>query len=361
MKKLLPVLLVILLCSCTMESSLNDPFPQYYILEQFESFFSQVTFKTGEMIYPKVYSQDGQDFVVAVINGFENPEDATTLEGTLSIQEGIMAINSNAFALADNVTEVVLPTSCQSLGTNSLPQKASKIVISDAAAKDLDKAIADENKGNVTTIVINGSGGTQISGSFDNLEQVQVVNESPNKQGFWPSLPTLSDKDGLYFIGWYDQEGNKIQNGTRIENHDVTLIMIDSKEYYLLATAFPKYSETPPEEPFEQEDKDESFTNYGFNIPYYLIGTDAEYVFAEFRDCGNGIYNIKPGTAKDVRYELFLNGEAVAKDNLNVSFSDGIWVLNLNKIGKYSFSCFYKDLEGNAVGYGQVTFNYKPQ
>ena len=347
---LLLILLALFLVSCNDDQSPSTVnYADYCILEPFEGSYAQVTFKTSQMLYPTVCQIDGKDYVVAVINGFENPEDACALTGTLEIKDGIMAINSNAFAQAENVEKIILPSSCQSLGTNSLPPHPSEITLNPEAAKDLSRALQD--KDSLKTITLVGTSITNITGSFTALEKVQIVSQDATAQAFWPSLPTLPNPDGRYFSGWYDSLGNRVLSGSKVTALN-EIVTINSKEYYLYGVATPKFTETPPEEPIEDEDPQE-ISGYSFKIPYFLIATEEKYGF-EFTDYGDGVFGIKP-KATGLDYSLRFDSKEV-----NWELDDsGQWRVTLDRLGTYTFSCFFKDkITGENLGYGQITFTY---
>lgn len=315
--------------SCAADTTVNDYFFPYSILEQFESFFAQVTFTSPEMVYPSVYTEDGQNYLVAVINGFENPEDAETLTGTLEIKDGIMAINSKAFEKADNVTEIILPSSCQSLGVTSLPQRAERMTMSLEAATDLVKAINDSEKDNLKELTVNGSGLATITGNFYNLETVTVNGT------YWPNLPTLS-KDGVYFGGWVDSNGNKIIGGTRITSsgHKAT----------------PVWTTNPTPTPVPGPEPTPDIGGMGFLIPYITMATGREYAL-KYTNNGDGTYSFTPSTTA-VGYELkFDNNEYTG------AMEEGRWIVSVTRLGTHIFSVFYLDAAGNPIGFGQVTWS----
>ena len=347
---LLLILLALFIVSCDND---KDPpeenYSDYCILEPFEGNYAQVTFKTSEMVYPTVCQINGKDYVVAVINGFENPEDARALTGKLEIKDGIMAINSNAFAKAENIVEIILPSSCQSLGTNSLPPHPSEITLNSEAAKDLSRAL--QNKDSLKTLTLVGTDIITLPDSFTNLEKVQIVGQDANTQAFWPALPNLPNPDGQYFSGWYDSLGNRILGGSKVEKLN-TAITIASKEYYLYGMATPKFSEEPPEEPIE-DDESQASSGYSFQVPCFLILTEEKYGF-EFTDYGNGVFGIKPKVS-GLNYSLRFNSKEVDW-KLDES---GQWRITLNRLDTYTFSCFYQDkTTGKNLGYGQITFTY---
>ena len=345
------ILLVVSLCvSCDDENgSIEDYISQYCILEPFEDNYAQVTFRTSDMIYPPVCTIDGKEYIVAVINGFENPEDARALTGTLEIKDGIMAINSNAFAGAENVSEVFLPSSCQSLGVNSLPPQTSEITLNPEAAKDLYRAIS--NKDNLSTVTIVGSGVISFDGEFRNLKKVQIVGEDPDAKVYWTSLPTFSDTDGSYFDGWYDSKGNKIVSGAEITNLNTT-VTVNSKQYYLCDVATPRFSATPIE---PEEGEKGGPSKSGFNIPYFILASEAQYSFT-FTDLGGGRYAIKPNTTTGVEYDIALNSRKIDLE-LN---GNSEWVITVDNLGTYTFTCSYKDSDtGENLGFGQITFTYQ--
>ena len=300
------------------------------------------------MIYPSVCTIDGKGYVVAVINGFENPEDARALTGTLEIKDGIMAINSNAFAKAENVEEIILPSSCQSLGINSLPPQPSEIALNPEAAKDLSHAI--QNTDSLNTITIIGSGVISFEGEFKNLKKIQIVGEDATAKVYWSTLPSFSNTDISYFDDWYDSHGNKISAGAKITNLNTT-ISLNSKQYYLYEVATPKFSVTPIE---PEEGEENGPSQSAFNIPYFVLASEAQYSFT-FTNQGNGKYSIKPNTTTGVKYELALNSE---KLDLELN-ENNEWEISVENLGTYTFTCSYKDLETEEdLGFGQITFTY---
>ena len=345
------ILSVVSLCiSCDDENgSVEDYISQYCILEPFDDNYAQVTFRTSDMIYPPVCTIDGKEYVVAVINGFENPEDARILAGILEIKDGIMAINSNAFAAAENVSEVLLPSSCQSLGPNSLPPNSTVITLNPEAAKDLYRALGSRDSLNTVTIV--GSGVISFDGEFRNLKKVQIVGEDPDAKVYWTSLPAFSDTDGSYFDGWYDSRGNRIVAGAKIENLDTT-VTVNSREYYLYEAATPRFSATPIE-PDEGEKGGPSKS--GFIIPYFIVASEVRYSFT-FTDFGGGRYSIRPNTTTDVEYDLALNSKKIdSKLNENSE-----WIITVDNPGTCTFTCSYRDPDsGEDLGFGQITFTYQ--
>ena len=347
---LLLILLALFFISCDDDTAPpKEDYSDYCVLEPFEGNYAQVTFKTSKMVYPTVCQIKGKNYTVAVINGFENPEDARNLTGTLEIKDGIRAINSNAFAHAENIEKIILPPSCQSLGTNSLPPNPSEIILDPEAAKDLSRAIQD--KDSLKTITLVGTSITNITGNFTSLEKVQIVGEYATAQVFWPTIPSLPNPDGQYFSGWYDSLENRVLGGSKVEKLN-TVITINAKEYYLYGVATPKFSEEPPEEPIEDPQEPTS-SNSGFKIPCFLISTEEKYGF-EFTDYGNGVFGIKPKTC-DLDYSLRFNSNKV-----DWKLDDsGQWRITLDRLGTYTFSCFYQDkTTGKNLGYGQITFTY---
>ncbi len=287
--------------------------------------------------------------MVAVINGFENPEDAHSLTGTLEVKDGIMAINSNAFAKAENVSKIILPSSCQSLGINSLSPNPSEITLNPEAAKDLYRAIV--NKDSLTTITIVGSGVISFSGEFKNLKKIQVVGNDANAKVYWSTLPSFSDTNVSYFDNWYDSHGNKIIGGAKIANLN-TSIFVNSKQYYLYEVATPKFSATPIE-PDEGEEYGPSQS--GFSIPYFVLASEVQYSFS-FTDQDDGKYHFKPNTTTGVKYELALNSQKIDLE-LN---ENNEWEILVENLGTYTFTCSYKDLETEEdLGFGQITFTYQ--
>ncbi len=326
--------------SCSaVPTTVNDYFFAFSTLEEFEGYFAQVTFTSPEMTYPATYTEDGKHYVVAVINGFENPDDALALTGTLEIHDGIMAINSNAFVKADNVTEVILPTSCRSLGENSLPQKAGKITLCLRAASDLYRAISDENKENVTELVVIGSELATITGNFSNLESVTVEGTEEDSKLYWPNLPKL-EKEGLYFGGWVDSDGNKIYGGTKITS--------------TTAVATPLWST----EPFENNDDDNpepeptpSGMGTGFVVPYLGLATGKEYAL-KYTDNEDGTYSFAPASYSD-SYDIKYDGDEFTE----ALDTERGWTVSVTRLGKHTFSVFYLDSSGEAIGFGQITWN----
>lgn len=324
--------------TATTDTEIN--YSAYCIFEPFTDSYAQVTFKTSQIIYPNVCTIDGSEYTVAVINGFENPEDARALNGTLEIQSGIMAINSNAFARAENITSVILPASCLSLGTNSLPPNPSEITLSTEAAKDLYRAIS--NKASLKTINLIGNGIASINGDFSALEKVQIIGESATAQAYWPSLPTFSNTATRLFEGWYDAQGSPITSSTKITSSPTTVVL-NGKQYYLYGIATPK---------FKVEAASQGAGGF-FNIPYFMVATEAKYSFV-FTDLGTGKYTVAPNTTEEnMTYALTLNGKEV-----NLQLSEGKWEITVEDTGSYVFSCFYKAEDGTVLGYGQINFKY---
>ena len=341
---LIVILCLFVACSSDAGTPEEDYYSTYCILEPFDNDYAQVTFKTSEMVYPSVCTIDGKEYTVAVINGFENPEIARSLSGTLEIKDGIMAINSNAFAKAENVSQIILPTSCQSLGTNSLPSNFSEITLPLEAAKDLYRAIS--NKDNLNTITIVGGVLIGFEGEFKNLRKVQVVGTNANAKVYWSTLPSFTDTAGAYFDAWYDSKGNKISEEAEIANLNTT-ISVGSKQYYLYEVATSKFSEVP----LEPEDGP---SQSGFYVPYFMLASEAKYSFT-FTSKGYGLYFIKPNTTSGVKYELALDSE---KLDLELN-EDGEWKIKVEDRGTYIFTCSYKDPgTGEDLGFGQITFTY---
>ena len=312
----------------------------YCILEPFTDSYAQVTFKTSQIIYPNVCTIDGSEYTVAVINGFENPEDARALNGTLEIQSGIMAINSNAFARAENITSVILPASCLSLGTNSLPPNPSEITLSTEAAKDLYRAISNPSR--LKTINIIDNGATTLTGSYSSLEKVQILGKIATAQAYWPSLPTFSNTANRHFAGWYDASDNPIVSSTKITSTPEAVI-INGKQYYLYGVATAKFTE---------EDTSQGVGGFGFNILYFMVATADKYSFI-FTDYGAGSFGIAPKTIENIGFSLTFNSEEVKWE-----LDGGEWKFQVEQPGNYVFSCFYKAKDGTIVGYGQISFRY---
>ena len=329
---------LLIFTSCTADAlTVNDYFFPYSDLEVFEGFFAQVTFTSSEMVYPETYTENGQTYIVAVINGFENPEDALALTGTLEIRDGIMAINSNAFSSADNVTEVILPVTCRSLGTESLPQNAVSMTMPLRAAADLYRAISDENKEKLQSLTVVGSELVTISGNFCNLESITVQGVDEDSKLYWPNLPTL-EKEGLYFGGWVDSDGNTIYGGTKITS--------------ATSVATPVWS-TEPIDPPPTPDPDTPTTvgGMGFVIPYLGLATEKKYEL-KYTDNEDGTYSFKPSTTS-VEYSIEFDNEEFT-DALDEE--TGVWTVSVTRLGSHIFSVYYLDETGAAVGYGQVTW-----
>ncbi len=325
----------------TVNTDSTTNYSEYCIFEPFEGTYAQVTFKTSQIIYPSVCTIEGKEYTVAVINGFENPDDARALNGTLEIQNGIMAINSNAFSKADNVTSVILPASCQSLGSSSLPPNPSEITLSTEAAKDLYRAIS--NKASLKTINLIGNGIASITGDFSALEKVQIIGESATAQAYWPSLPSFENTATRLFEGWHDAQNSPITSSTKITSLPTTVVL-NGKQYYLYGVATPK---------FKVEAASQGAGGF-FNIPYFMVATEAKYSFV-FTDLGTGKYTIAPNTTEEnMTYVLTLNGKEV-----DGQLSEGKWEITVEDTGSYVFSCFYKAEDGTVLGYGQINFNYK--
>ncbi len=301
------------------------------------------------MIYPPVCTIDGKEYTVAVINGFENPEDARALTGTLEIKDGIMAINSNAFAEAANVSEVFLPSSCQSLGVSSLPPQSSELTLSPEAAKDLYRAVG--NKESLKRLTIVGSGVISFEGEFRNLSEIRIAGEDPDAKVYLTSLPSFPDTDGSYFEAWYDSRGNRIVSGAKIENLK-TSVTVNSKPYFLYEAVAPKFSATPIE---PEEGEKDGPSKSGFNIPYFILASEVQYSFT-FTDLGEGKYAVRPNTTSGVSYDLALNSQKI-----NPEFNENSeWVITVDNLGTYTFTCLYRNPDtGEDLGFGQITFTYQ--
>ncbi len=326
-------LVLLFLVSCTADSlTVNDYFFPYSNLEVFEGTFSQVTFTSSEMVYPDSYTKNGKTYKVAVINGFENAEDALSLTGTLEIKDGIMAINSGAFLRADNVREVILPVTCRSLGTNSIPQKASTMTMPLKAASNLNKAISDENKENLKTLIVIGRDFVTITGNFFNLESITVQGINEGDELYWPNLPTL-EKEGCSFGGWVDSDGNKIYGGTRITS--------------TTSVAKPIWGGGPTPNP----NTTPGGSGMGFVIPYLGLATEQKYEL-EFTDNKDGTYSFKPASESADYGVEFDNKEFTG----SLDKKTKTWIVSVTSLGKHTFRVFYLDSNGKTVGFGQITW-----
>ena len=335
MKRALVILMtvVLLTVSCSYEETVNDHFYPYCRLEEFESFFAQVTFLSSDMSYPELYTENGKEYLVAVINGFDREEYALEIKGELTVRDGIMAINSSSFYKADNVTSVVLPSSCRSLGKNSLPQKASEMTMTLKAATDLWKAVSDENKGNLHKLTVTGGGELlTISGNFCNLESVTVTNDG--RAAYWPVLPTLR-KTGYTFHGWEDADGNSVVSGTRINGTS--------------GTAHPVWEEGDDPDSPSSGDEDTSQGSSTFRIPQITLQTSPEYRLSIVNN-GDGTYTVTPASTSS-GYTLYYDGVPCT-----FPFEEGKWKVTVHTIGSHTFSVFYLDGSGNAQGFAQITF-----
>ncbi len=354
---LLALLVMFAFSSCDLSPTVNDEFFPYCTVTPEEAFFAKVKFKSSAMVYPKTVTIDGKHYVVAIIDGFEDPHDAAELTGTLTIDDNIMAIYSGSFEYADNVTEVILPAACKGLGAKSLPQKVERITCSGyvQTTNDLERAIADENKGNVKHITFINNGLTTFkadTGKWDGLESVTIVPETEGSSVYWPSLPKLSDRtaeDGetpLYFAGWFDSTGEKILSASLVETED--------------ATAHPEWQEAPPE-PEPDEPDPSAFGGMGFSIPYITMDTNENFKL-DYKDNEDGTFTIAP-VIKDaeaaVEFEITFAGKR--RDDIVLNVEDNAWHISVSRIGSYSFSVFYLDANDNSriFGYSQVTFDAK--
>ncbi len=335
MRKVILIIMiaVLLLTSCSYDTTVNDHFYPYCRIEEFELFFAQVTFLSSDMSYPDLYTENGKEYLVAVINGFDKEEYELELRGCLTVRDGIMAINSNSFCKADNITSVALPSSCRSLGKNSLPQKASEMTMPLKAATDLWKAVSDENKGNLCKLNVTGGGELlTISGNFCNLESVTVSNDG--RTAYWPVLPTLR-KAGYTFGGWKDDNGNTVVSGTRINGTS--------------GTAHPVWEEgEDPDSPSTGEE-DTSQGSSTFRIPQITVQTDPRYRLS-VTDNGDGTYTVTPASTSP-GYTLYYDGAPCTP-----AFADGKWTFEVHTIGSHTFSVFYLDTGGNPLGFAQITF-----
>ena len=342
------LLIMLFVTSCDLNPTVNDEFFPYCTISPEEAFFAKVKFKSADMIYPKTVTIDGKHYIVAIIDGFEDPKEAAKLTGTLTIDDNIMAIYSGSFAYADNVTEVILPAGCKGLGERSLPQNITSLTCSGyvQTTNDLERALSDEAKLKVKHITFINNGLTTFKadqGKWDGLESVTIVPETEGSKVYWPSLPKLSDKldEGLYFAGWFDSDGNKILSASLITTAD--------------ATAHPEWADVPPEP--EPEDQDpNTFGGMGFSIPYILMVTNEDYSI-EFTDNEDGTFTIMPviNGSESWSFETTFGGK---RKELELGI-DGAWHVSVSRIGMYSFSVFFLDAYNpdKILGYAQVSFN----
>lgn len=192
------LLLVLLLTSCAEE--VNKELYPYVKLSPFEYYYAQADVYEPNAEIPKYAEIDGKWYAVAVINSVATP---TGGEESLKVREDILAINSNAYAGYEDVTEVELPDSLQSLGANSLPPNTEELKIPSLPCQDLDIALPDPST--VKKVTITDTGFADIS-ALTGLEEVTVID------GAWPYFPTLADKEKLYFQGFF-QDGVRCESG----------------------------------------------------------------------------------------------------------------------------------------------------
>lgn len=202
--KILCVLLTLLLVSCAPDVNINEELHPYIEVAPFEGYYAQVDIYDAEAEVPEYVMLEGKWYAVSVINSSVPPE-GYEKQTVLTVRDGIMAINSGAYAKFEQVTTVNLPDSLQGLGKNSLPPNTAELTLPSLPCQDLKLAVSDPST--VKKVTITDMGFADIS-SLTSLEEVTVVD------GVWPYFPTLADKveEGLFFQGFF-QDGVYCQPG----------------------------------------------------------------------------------------------------------------------------------------------------
>ena len=188
MKKILFVAIALaLLCSCSQHP--DEAFLPLLRFSPFDEGYAQVDILATSAELPRFVDIGGRRLSLVVVNS------AVVDEGVeiLSIPNGILAINSYAYEGAADVRTVVLPNTLQSLGVRSLPPNAIVVHSPSLACEDLRKAFEDPMK--IEYVHITDTGIADLRG----LEGLKAV----ESDGVWPVLPSLPDKDGVPFQGWY--------------------------------------------------------------------------------------------------------------------------------------------------------------
>lgn len=188
MKKILAVAAAIaLLCSCSQHP--DEAFLPLLRFSLFDEGHAQVDILAPTDDLPRFVDIGGRRIPLVVVNSavVENGGDV------LMVPDGILAVNSRAYEGAVDVRTVVLPDSMQSLGVEALPPNTVAVHSPSLACEDLQKALVDPKK--LEYVHITDTGIADLRG----LEGLKAV----ESDGVWPMFPSLPDKDGTPFQGWY--------------------------------------------------------------------------------------------------------------------------------------------------------------
>lgn len=276
--KILCVLLTLLLVSCVPDATINEELYPYIEISPFEGYYAQVDIHDAEAEVPEYVMLDGKWYAVAVINS-SVPPDGYEKQTDLEIREGIMAINSGAYAAYENVTTVELPSSLQSLGKNSLPPNTTELTIPNMPCQDLKLALADVST--VKKVTITDMGFADIS-ALTSVEEVTVID------GVWPYFPNLPDKveEGLFFQGFF-QDGvycqpGKVGKGTATPIWAETPSEHDEDGQYVMGAMFRLFIYFSTEERFKmsyEEPIEETEAIEGTDYWKFTVGTDGGYTY----------------------------------------------------------------------------------
>ena len=188
MKRILAVAIALaLLCSCSQHP--DEAFLPFLRFSQFDEGYAQVDILAPSDELPRFVDIGGRRLPLVVVNSAVVKEDVDVL----MVPNGILAINSHAYEGAVDVHTVILPKTLQSLGTRSLPPNTTAVHSPSLACEDLWKAF--ENPTKIEYVHITDTGIADLRG-LDGLKAVE-------SDGLWPILPSLPDKDGVPFQGWY--------------------------------------------------------------------------------------------------------------------------------------------------------------
>jgi hypothetical protein len=324
--KILCVLLVLLMVSCDMPISVaNEEISPYVKVTPFEGYYAQVDVYDAEAEVPEYVIIDGKWYAVVVINSSVPPE-GYEKQTVLEVREGIMAINSGAYAKFENVTTVELPSSLQSLGTASLPPNVTEITLPSLPCQDLKTALADVST--VKKITITDRGFADLS-ALTSLEEVTVVD------GVWPYFPNLPDKEeeNLYFQGFFQDgvycEAGKVGKGTATpvwaekprEHEQPTFIGSTSFRLFIFFSTEERFRMSY-EEPIEaKEATEETEAIEGTDYWKFTVGTDGGYTYKWY------INNKEVFTDENHTIERGDEGQIILKwknDDISSAFSNTV-------------------------------------
>ena len=324
--KVLCVLLALLMVSCSMEIGVNEEISPYIKITPFEGYYAQVDIYDADAEVPELAKIDGKWYAVTVINSCVAP-DGFEKQTVLNIKDGIMVINSNAYAKYEDVVTVNLPSSMQSLGKNSLPPNTAELVTPSMPCQDLKIALEDPDS--LRKITITDMGFADLS-ALTSLEEVTVVD------GVWPYFPNLPDKveEKLFFQGFFQDgvycEAGKVGKGTAVpvwaenprEHEQPAFVGGASFRLFIYFTTEECFRIKPvndTENEYENE-SDGSWrfkidTDNGYSYKWYvnnqIVADEGDYTITEL-DTGELIFvyrNVPVGLSQTVRCAFFDENE----------------------------------------------------